>query len=101
MSLHVECGRVRLAGANLQPVEVGSDLHWSETLASAGTTTNAVPGSASPDEAVVVTLTPLVDGWVAIGASPNASANPRRRVLSGQPRSFFVWQGTRVAWLPS
>jgi len=94
MTLHVECG---YAGGGAfdgmhMPVE-RSGLQWSETLSSDGTTTN------SATQYTVLTLTADVDGWFAIGAAPDASADPRRRILAGQQRSFAAQPGDKVDWV--
>jgi hypothetical protein len=99
MSLHIECGLVRAVGTDIQPVEVGGGLLWSETLASAGTSTAVVPAAPTDGvSAMVLTLTAEVDMWVSIGGSPNAAANPRRRLKAGSVRSFLAVTGHRVAW---
>lgn len=100
MTLRVECGEALLAGSGLQPIEVGDALRWSETLASGQTSVNAAPGPNQAARAVVLTLVPEATGWVAIGASPDATvAGLRRRMLAGVPRSFIAPEGVRVNWL--
>ncbi len=97
MSLHVECGAVLTDGygRSLLSVEQGGGLAWSETLASAGTTTNTVPAGGPQ---LVLTLTAEVDMWVSIGASADATQNPRRRLKAGVTRSFLAIAGHRVSW---
>jgi hypothetical protein len=97
MSLHVECGRAGGGGPMGQslPIEIGAALAWSETVATTGTTTNAVPSNGL---AYVLTLTPTINMWVAIGPTPVSTDNPRRRLLAGVPRSFVAQPGDRVAW---
>jgi hypothetical protein len=99
MSIHVECGEVRTVGTGIQPIEVAGSLAWSETVATAGTTTNTAPSS--PDasiSAMVLTVTAEVDVWISLGSSPAPAANPRRRLKAGQTRSFLAPAGTRVGW---
>lgn len=95
MSLHVECGLAAVRSS--APVEDGGSLRWSETVASAGTTGNAVPDN-EPGVIFYLTLTAEVNMWVSIGASPNAGANPRRRMLANTQRSFSAPAGAKVAW---
>lgn len=100
MTLFVECGEALMAGASLHPIEVGDGLRWSETLATGGVTTSSAPPTSAAHRAVVFTLTPQANGWVAIGATPDASiATARRRMLNGVPRAFVASEGARVAWL--
>lgn len=96
MSLHVECGQ---AGGGFvrggdAPLEIGNALAWSETIAAAGTSSNSVPSGGS----FILTLIAEVEMWVAIGPTPNASANPRRRMPAGSGRSFVARSGDKVAW---
>jgi hypothetical protein len=97
MSLHVECGRAGGGGPNSEPlpIEIGGAMAWSETVASAGTTSNAAPNNGL---AYVFTLTPTVNMWVGIGPTPNSTDNPRRRLLAGIARSFVAQPGDRVKW---
>ena len=100
MSLHVECGQAGFGSRNGTdlPVEIANSLAWSETVTTAGTTSNEVPRT-RPGTSWVLTLTAEVDMWVAIGAIPNATAgNSRRRLKAGTMRSFSASGGMRVAW---
>ncbi|MEI6161483.1 MAG: hypothetical protein WCP77_16730 [Roseococcus sp.] len=99
MSIHVECGEVRTVGTGIQPIEVAGSLAWSETVATAGNTTNAAPASTNPAiSAMVLTVTAEVDVWLALGATPNPGGSPRRRLKAGQTRSFLAPVGTKVGW---
>lgn len=98
MSLHVECGLALLAGTNIQPIEIGGSLLWSETRATAGTTTNSAPSAPNSITAVVFTLHAEVDMWVSIRETPVATADPRRRMYAREVRSFIAPVGVRVAW---
>lgn len=102
MSCHIECGAARLSGTSIMPIEVGGGLAWSETLATAGTTAGTAPTAAADGlSAMVFTVTAEINGWISIGASPDASAaGMRRRVRAGMQRSFLAPAGARVAWLP-
>jgi hypothetical protein len=74
-----------------QPVENGT-ADASESVASAGLS------AAAPTDGFV-TVTADENGYVAIGAgTPSAASNPRRRVLSGIPRSFAIERGQKVAF---
>jgi len=98
MSLHVECGQAGLGsqtGTDM-PTEIANSLAWSETVAVAGTTSNSVP--VSNGSTYILALTAEVDMWVAIAASPNAAANPRRRLKAGLTRWFSASAGLKVAW---
>jgi len=98
MSLHIECGQAGRGGIdNLAiPIEITGTLAFTETVTSAGTSTNAVP---SDGKNYVLTLTAEVDMFFSIGASPNASTNPRRRLKAGCTRSFAAQPNDKVAWV--
>lgn len=96
MAVFVECGGAGAIGGGMGvavQVEVGSYLNWSESLSSGGTSTAAAVSDG------VMTLTPTADGYAAFGRAPNASANPRRRLLAGVRMSFGVLAGEKVAWV--
>lgn len=95
MALHIECGKAGIAGG--LPVEDAIPV-WTETLPGAGTSVGSVPASGST---LALTVTADEDGWFSIGLTPDASTNPRRRILAGQQRSFSVKAGDKVAWLAS
>lgn len=99
MSIHVTCGEGgAYSSGQLVPVEVGS-LDWSETLVSAGTTTNTAGTDSPAYSRKILTVTAYgAPAWVAIGASPNAGANPRRYLADGQMIQVAVEPGDKVAW---
>lgn len=101
MSLHVECGLALLAGTNIQPIEIGSSLQWSQTLGTAGVaTTNSAPPAPNANNTVVFTVSAEIDLWVSIGTSPDATAGTalRRRMFAKTTRSFTAPVGTKVIW---
>lgn len=96
MAVFVECGGAGALGGGMGiavQVEVGSDLDWSESLNTGNTSTSAALSDG------VMTFTPSTSGYIAFGSSPDASVNPRRRLLSGIRMSFGVLKGEKVAWL--
>lgn len=102
MSCHVECGAARLSGTTIMPVELGGGLAWSETLSVAGTTTGIAPAAAADGlSAMAFTVTAEINGWISIGATPDATVPAmRRRIRAGMQRSFLAPAGARVAWQP-
>jgi hypothetical protein len=96
MALFVECGNAGHGGPSgmHMPVEIGSELQWSESVASAAATKKA---AASDD--CVFTLTATVDGYASFGPSVSAAAaDPRRRIIAGQRLSFAAKAGDKVGW---
>ena len=89
MGAFIEC---LAAGTDTKrmPVEDGR-VEWSEMLASGAATANAVMG-----EGFFLTVTADQDGYLAIGAAPDSSHDPRHRILAGTARSFAVRSGDRA-----
>lgn len=98
MTLFVEYGKAGEGGVDgvNMPVEIGSLLFWSESLASGAVTT----GAASEGTGSVFTLTASADGYLAFGKNPDASvAGLRRRLLASQRTSFAARKGDKVSWV--
>jgi hypothetical protein len=95
MSLHVECSTAPRDhfGRLLSPLESAEGLIWSETLAS-GQTSEPLP----PGAGLILTLTPTVDLWLAMGAEPDPTQAPRRWMRAGVARTFEASGGMRIAW---
>ena len=85
MGVFVECLHVTDSA-----IEAGR-VEWSEMVATAGTSTNAVTHGA-----LFITCTSDEDGYVALAPTPNSAVNPRHRLKSGIPRSFVAEDGDKV-----
>jgi len=94
MSLHVECSAAPRDhfGRLLSPLESAEGLVWSETLA-AGQTSEPLPAGAG----LILTLTPTLDLWLAMGAEPDPTKAPRRWLRAGVARSFEASGARRTA----
>ncbi len=95
MILHVECSTAPRDhfGKPLSALEVADRLIWSESL-TAGQVSEPLP----PGVGLILTLTPAVDAWVAIGATPDPTQAPRRCLRAGLSRTFEANGGLRIAW---
>lgn len=95
MSLHVECSTAPRDhfGRLLSPLESAEGLIWSETLGT-GQTSEPLPSGAG----LILTLTPMVDLWLAMGAEPDPTQAPRRWLRAGIARTFEASGGLRIAW---
>ncbi|WP_407529460.1 hypothetical protein [Methylobacterium oryzisoli] len=102
---HVACLYVNSPGA---PGLIGG-LQWSETLASAGTTSRAMPSNPSGPYPVgnyfpSFEITVSAESWVAVGPNPDASqasgtGNAARfRIGAGETRNVWCTAGDKVAW---
>lgn len=98
--LHVACGYAGGRTPNTPfPLPIPSPAAWSETLASAGTTTNVAPGSDATFGQPLMSVRCSIDAWVAMGASPNATTGPRRFIAANTDYDFFVNTGDKLAWI--
>ncbi len=95
MAVFVECGNAGAGGLGVaMQVEVGSELFWSQSLA-----TTEVSDFEAPCDCVA-TLTPTVNGYAEFGKAPTATVTGhRRRLLADSPRSFAMRKGDKVAWV--
>ena len=94
MSLHIECSTAARDhfGRLLSSIEAADGLIASQTLA-ANEISEPLPGGGG----LIVTLTAMVDLWVAIGPEPDPSRAPRRWLRAGIARSFEASGGQRIA----
>src|ERR1700712_3575115 len=95
---HIACGYV----GSTDGAQFLDSVAWSETMTSAGTTTNVVPnnpayrsGPLSP----IFEIRTAADVFVAIGAAPNATSGPRIFVPANETRNLICHPGDKVAWV--
>ncbi|ALN73519.1 hypothetical protein [Aureimonas sp. AU20] len=106
--LHVACGFVggygrsqagSVASSSIAVIPLLSKAVWSETLASAATTTSSAPAGGNGAGAPVFTIRSSIDAWVAIGVAPDATIGPRRLIPAGTDVHLFVDSGDKLAWV--
>ena len=100
MSVHITCGSGgAYSGSGIcLPVERAA-LAWSETLSAPGTTAAAAAAITYSYASNIFTIVAIaIQAWIAIGAAPNAGANPRRYLLAGEKIQVEAQPGDRVAW---
>jgi hypothetical protein len=95
--IHVECSRAGAVGESGSLPVLNAIPLWSENKTTAGTTTASAP-STQGEQALIFTITAAADAWIAIGAAPDASVDPRRFLPAGIPRDFEAAAGDKVAW---
>ncbi len=101
--IHAKCGYARgtpyggLAGLEMAGREV-----WSHTLTAAGVTpaSKVTPGDSGSD-LCIITVTAMVDAWVAIGTAPDATQDPRDLVPARTTLAKLAPASARVAWTPA
>jgi hypothetical protein len=72
---------------------------WSETLATAGTTTNAAPANSDSAGEPMFQVYAVADAFIAIGRSPNATTGARIFVPAASYVEVYAEQGDRLAWV--
>lgn len=94
--LHVACHAGALVSAiHVQRPIVGKTI-WSESLASASTTTRAAPQQGGQ---LVMRVYSTANAWVSIGPSPDATNGPRDYITALTPYDFEVYPGDKLAWI--
>ena len=93
--LHVWCG---YAGS---PQGLLGKGVWSQTMASAGTTTQAAPSATTPQGPPMFQVRASADAFVAIGAAPNATTGTRVFVPAGERVEFYAEAGDKLDWIPA
>lgn len=74
--------------------QIMNGIAWSETIASGSATTQAA-ASKGPSQPMFHIIA-AVNGWVAIGASPDSTTNPRFFILANTPLDVFAVGGAKV-----
>ncbi len=99
--VHITCGYV---GAKIADDWVGALfglVSWSQTMASAGTTSQAAPQifehRGTPGFEVYATF----DVFIAVGPAPDAVNGPRIFVPAQTTRNIFCNVGDKLAWVPA
>lgn len=100
-SVHVICGFAGgdgHNGASLARQPILRDIIWTEAPSSGVPTTNSAKDS--DGARALFRVTPTVDVYVAIGASPDPTVNPRIAVRSSDgPQDFYAKNGDKLAWV--
>lgn len=97
---HIVCCYIAGRGKGDSLVEVHGEPIWSQTMASAGTTTNSAPKPTEENGQAYFYVRSDADIYIAIGASPDASASPRYFVgASDQLPYFAAKEGDKLAWV--
>lgn len=93
--VHITCGVIVGSDSRFGGVLQGRRW-WSQTMTSAGTTTN---GSNSQDGHMRIRNLKTTGIWYAIGQNPNASNSPRFYLGGGEYEDHIVDQGDKCAWI--
>lgn len=97
--LHVLCAATGPSSKKGVNVQLPSAMLWSETIASAGTTTHSASAPQGDYGPIIFEVTASADSFVAIGLTPNASSGARAFVPANTPTDFIVKSGDKLAWI--
>ncbi|MDQ0422273.1 hypothetical protein J2045_003321 [Peteryoungia aggregata LMG 23059] len=96
--VHVACCFAGSERGQERPAETLRKPEWSETMASAGTTTKSAPEAADNGNPLYHVASSL-DIFCAAGKAPDPVNGPRLFVKAGEPASFYVSPGDKFAWV--
>jgi hypothetical protein len=97
--IHIICANAGGQSVGIQALI--SSPHWSETLATPGTTTKATPSASdSPQgKTQIFRIRAAADSWVALGETPNAITGTRYFVPANVDYDVFAGRNEKVAWI--
>lgn len=100
--VHIACGYGGGSGKNGLTLPVLRKPFWSETMASAGTTSNSAPAGSQSEGDPLFYIETVAAIFVAVGPTPDATNGPRLYlpVKDGQGGiTFYAASGDKVAWV--
>lgn len=97
--VHVACLFVGGAGQGQQIQSLAKPPAWSQTMASAGITTQGAPNYDGGSGQPCFEIRSSADVYVAIGATPDATNGPRIFVPANETRNIFCASGDKLAWV--
>ena len=96
--LHVACGYAGSQSQRWASMALIGKTIWSETLTTAGTTTNVAPAASDIAGDPIFEVNSAADAFVSIGKTPDAVNGTRQFVCGGQDYSFYAQPGDKLAW---
>jgi hypothetical protein len=99
--VHVACGYSGPGYNKRHEVALLAECKWSQTMATAGTTTNASPIESEFAGAAIFSIISTVDIFFAIGTNPDATNGSRRFLQANTPMDVFGKRegGEYLAWV--
>lgn len=97
--LHVVCSKAGGPGYKNDGIEILNNIAWSESPAANTITTNAANLDNIGKGGAVFHIYTSADSWVAIGANPDPSTNPRFLVKANEYFDVFVPMGSKLKWI--
>lgn len=97
--VHITAGYSGPYGGSHGQVALLGRAVWSQTMASAGTTTNSAPAASDLEREPIFSLYSSADVYYAIGPTPDATSGTRRFLPATTAVDVFAAQGDKVAWI--
>lgn len=103
--LHVAAGYAGAASNRWASVAIIGRTVWSQTMASAGVTTNVAPPTRDVEGDPIFQVSTSIDAFVAIGPNPDATNGPRQFIKANSDglggMSLYANPGDKLAWVPA
>lgn len=97
--LHVVCAYAGSMSKRDKSQPIMGDIRWSESPSSGAPTTNAAPNPSDSMGDPMFRIYAAADSWVAVGANPDETTNPRFLVPAATEYDVFVEPGDKLAWV--
>lgn len=97
--LHVSAGYAGPASQRYSGAKILGRQMWSQTLASAGTTTNAAPPTRDAEGEPIFQIASSVDAFVSIGPNPDATNGTRIFVRANTDWTVYAQPGDKLTWI--
>lgn len=97
--LHVVCAYAGATSMRDKSQAIMGEINWSESPSSGVSTTSFAPLPSDNRGDPMFRIRAAADSWVSVGASPNASANPRFLVPAGEDYDVFVEPNDKLQWV--
>jgi hypothetical protein len=97
--VHISCGYSGPNGGAHGQVSLLGRAMWSQTMASAGTTTRVAPDISDSERESIFSLYASADIYYALGVTPDAATGTRRFLPAATAVDVFAQPGDKVAWI--
>lgn len=97
--LHVVCAFAGAESKRDKSQSIMGAIQWSESPSTGTPTTNAAPQPSDSMGDPMFRIRAAAESWVAVGANPDETTNPRFCVPAGEDYDIFVRPGDKLAWV--
>jgi hypothetical protein len=97
--VHVACGFAGTTNFAEPDVPILGECVWSQTMASAGTTSREAPPSRLAQSEAIFSVDTSIDIFFAVGETPDATNGPRRFLRAGDHADVYATFRQKFAWV--